>query len=98
MEKPLELSDRGNLIVVGCGTGTIIRSKNSEAAFIFSKCTSVTLRDLYAESTITGKDNYTNNLNGVATFLNCIQVDVENSTFKTGLGSHRASTCITVRK
>ncbi|MBP6237647.1 MAG: hypothetical protein KA536_15965 [Saprospiraceae bacterium] len=97
LDKPFEIKDKGHLVLMGCGRGSKIYSKVSEAAILFTKCTSVLVRDLYFESTIKGRENYSDNLNGAATFINCGQIDIQNSTFKTGIGSQHASTCITVR-
>jgi len=97
LEKPLEISNKGHLVISGCGSGTIISSIKNEVAFFFNKCDSVTIRDIYGEGIIVSTESYINDLNGVFTFIDCIQVDIFDSTFKTGAGSDRGSTCITCR-
>lgn len=97
LDRPFVISDKGHLVLSGSGAGTRIISKNHETALVFQKCSSVNFRDFYLEGTINPKDSYKKHLNGTLTCLECDQVDISNSTFKTGIGSMRASTCITVR-
>jgi len=91
--------NKGHLKLSGCGPGTKLIAGKSEAALLFDTCTSVTVRDIYAETGVASAvPQKTNGLNGTLTFLNCSQVEIESVDLKCGAAARRAATCITVRQ
>ena len=95
----VNIANKGNIKLIGGGKGTRIVARNSEAALIFQNCSSVLIRDIYAE---TGKIGFsandsTNNLNGTLSFFGCGEVQVDTVDLKCGAGYKRAATCLTVR-
>jgi hypothetical protein len=94
LDAPVTVNGKGNLKIAGCGPGTRIIGAKSEAALIFSNCLSVTIRDLYAESSTAGTGAA---LLGSLTVLDTPVVEVRDVTAKCAGGAVRAATCITIR-
>lgn len=95
---PLSLSGKGHLRIVGTGPGTRLRALASEAALSFSGCQSVSVSRIAAESSVTGSVGQgLNQLNGVLTFLDCPDVEVDRVVLRCGGGGPPAAACLTVR-
>src|SRR6266850_7366702 len=88
---------KGNLKLSGCGFGTRLIARKSEAALFFNKCSSVLIRDLYAETELvaTGKDAFRIGLRGTLSFSDCDDVYLDSVGVKCGSGASRAATCVT---
>jgi hypothetical protein len=97
LDSAVHLKNKGNIKMTGCGKGTKIIVKNSEAAFIFENCQEVIIRDLYTESRVVGSKGKREHLNGTITFIECDEVNLERVSVKNGSGSRKAAACITVR-
>ena len=99
LDEPITLTNKGHLTICGCGAGTRIMASKDEMVFGFEDCKSVVVRDLYAESGVTGsgKGGQLKHLNGTLTFSACPKVTVENVELKCGAGAERAASCISVR-
>jgi hypothetical protein len=98
LAQPLRIENRRHIQIIGAGPGTQIRAAGSEAALIFSNCTSVKISNMHVETGLAGRGNQgTTDLNGALTFLNCPSVTVENASVRCAGGPLRAATCITVR-
>ncbi len=96
---PVVFRNKGNIKISGCGPGTIIIAKSAESVFQFEACSSVSVKDLYAESGVSGSGSRSGliYLNGTLTFSACSKVDVESVELKCASGAERAASCITVR-
>lgn len=98
LSAPLSLSGMNDVRLVGAGYGTRFHALNSESAFSFRTCLSVSVSRIWAESSATGSDGQNlNDLNGVLNFLDCPQVDVDSVTLRCGSGGPPAAACLTVR-
>jgi hypothetical protein len=97
LPKAINVEGKGNLKISGVGFGTRLLAPKAEAAFKFLGCTSVLIRDIYAETGIAQAQKQTEGLNGTLTFLNCKSVNVESVGLKCASAPSRAATCITVR-
>jgi hypothetical protein len=98
LTQPLRIENRRHIQVMGAGPGTQIVAATSEAALIFSNCTSVKVSNLHVETGAVGRGNQaTTDLKGALTFLNCPAVTVEGAAVHCAGGPLRAATCITVR-
>ena len=92
------VKNKGQLKVSGVGPGTRLVAASAESALRFENCLSVTVRDLAAETGITGAATQeTTDLNGTLTFDNCGDVDVANVHLMCAGGPVRAGTCVTMR-
>jgi len=91
------ISNLGNLTIEGAGEGTRLISQ-AEAALVFTSCTSVTVRNLHAETGSIGSARGTpsQHLNGALTFTNCPTVEVESVSLACPSGTYRAASCLTV--
>jgi len=99
LREPVTVEGKGNLKISGVGFGTWIQAAKSEAALKFLDCTSVLIRDIFAETGIARakKKDPTEGLNGTIMFRSCKLVNVEAVGVKCASASSRAATCITVR-
>ncbi|ANH80397.1 hypothetical protein A8C56_04830 [Niabella ginsenosidivorans] len=99
LEKPVTVSGKGNLRLVGSGLATSILSPKAEAAVLFDKCSSVTITDLHAEGgTASPNDkSLVKGLNGIFNFTGCSSVTMHHVSLKTGSGTLRSCTGITVK-
>jgi len=97
VDQPVTLKNKGHLKLTGCGNGTRILAAKSEAAMVFDGCKSVSVRDLHAESAVTGATAAGAHLNGVLTFTNCATVTIESVSVNSASGPMRAATCLTAR-
>ena len=99
LPKTINVEAKGNLKISGVGFGTRLRASKAEAALEFVGCTSVLIRDIFAETGIAQAQTKgpTDGLNGTLTFLNCKTVNVESVGLKCASAPTRAATCITVR-
>lgn len=95
LQRPVQINDKGHLLLSGCGPGTRIIAPNTEAALVFSHCQSVAIRDLYAETGLGARPQPS--LNGTFTFIDCDDVSLAELSLKCGAGLVKDSTCITVR-
>jgi hypothetical protein len=95
----INVEGKGHLKISGIGFGTRLRTPGAEAAFKFSNCHSVLVRDIYAQTGVAraGKNSPAEGLNGTLTFLNCSQVNVESVGLRCDSATSRAATCLTVR-
>ena len=98
LTEPITLRNKGNLKVIGSGFGTRIVGAELEAAFIFEDCQQVLVRDLHAQTGLTGSGAGTGreNLRGTLTFFNCAGVTVEEVSLRCAAGTNRAAACISV--
>ena len=98
LQRAVQISGKGNLILNGCGASSRIIASSSEAALRFINCKKITLRDLYVETGIAeaGQAGPFEGLNGALNFRNCDDVEVERIVVKCGAGVSKAATCITV--
>ncbi|MBI1395851.1 MAG: hypothetical protein GC151_07710 [Betaproteobacteria bacterium] len=94
LKTPLTIADKGNIKVVGAGSGTRIVAATSESAVRFLRCTEATVRDLHAES---GALATGNQINGALHFVGCAHVDVSGVSARCVGGARRAASCITAR-
>jgi hypothetical protein len=102
----LRLQNKGHLVLTGGGRGTRILAPNSEAAMEFVGCKSVSIGNCYFDNANTanlpnGPVAFSPNaqdLNGVLTFVNCPQVELERVFLKCTHQVVRSSSCITVRQ
>src|SRR6266496_2863292 len=92
------VAEKGHLKLSGCGFGTRLIGRKSEAALLFNKCSSVLIRDLYAETELVaiGKDELRIGLRGTLSFSDCADVHLDSVGVKCGSGASRAATCIGV--
>jgi hypothetical protein len=98
LNAPVRIENRGNVQVMGCGPASRLVAPTSEAALIFSNCTSVVVRDCHFEGGLAGRGAQpTTDLNGALTFLNCRSVTVQAASLRCAGGPLRAATCVTVR-
>lgn len=98
LDQPVVIKNKGNLKLVGCGPASMIIAATAEAALLFQQCKIITLRDLYAEAGTSGPNQLlVHNLNGVFTCVDCTAVNIDHLRVKSGMGSTRTCTCITVR-
>lgn len=99
LQRAVTISNKGNLLLNGCGAGSRIIASAAEAALRFVNCKKVSVRDLSVEtgSVGAGRGGALENLNGALNFANCDDVDVERLVVKCGAGVSRAATCVTVR-
>ena len=102
-DEPIKLTGFYSLKITGAGPGTRITVPKSEAAFIFTGCTSVEVSDLYGETRGTGfgKNSPLQQLLGVLTFLQCDSVTVESVVlkgvdWKQSSGATRSASCICI--
>lgn len=93
------IKNKGNLKVTGCGPGTKLIAPNTEAAMIFDNCKTVIVRDLYAETRMTGQNasDMTRHLNGTLVFLNSNAVQIESVNLRCGYNARKMASCITIR-
>lgn len=98
VKDPLLLEGLGNITFHGCGEGTVIRTFNSEAALIFNKCTSVSVKHMRLHSHGIGekKDTPFDTLNGTLTIHDVDDVVVEDLTLSCAEGGRRMASCLTV--
>jgi hypothetical protein len=97
LRAPVNISEKGNLKLIGAGRATRILSVGQEKGLVFTKCTSVLARDLYIETDSTGYTGDRNELNGALTFIDCKEVQIDSVDAKCGSGRARAATCFTIR-
>lgn len=99
LNNTVQIQRKGHLKITGGGLGTRIMANNSEAALRFENCSSITIRDLYAQTGKIGtrKNDLTEHLNGTLTFRDCGRVQLNSIALRCGSGAIRAATCITVR-
>jgi hypothetical protein len=99
LKSTVTLKNKGHIKITGSGPGTKIVIRSAEAALKFESCSSVTVRDLYAESGVAGfwHGAGLSHLNGTLTFSACPKVTVEGVMLKCAAGAERAATCLTVR-
>ena len=97
LQAPAAISNLGNLTIEGTGEGTRLLSQ-AEASLVFTSCTSVTVRNLHAETASIGatRGTATQHLNGALTFTNCPTVEVESVSLACPSGSYRAASCLTI--
>ena len=93
------IRNKGNLKITGCGQGTRITAPSVEAALVFDNCTSILMRDLYAETGVVGlnKKQDAADFTGTLTFFDCPTIDIEHIGLKCGSGMKRTSACLTVK-
>ncbi len=98
LASPVLLKNKGHLKLSGCGAASRIVLANGEAAIVFDQCKSVTVRDLYAEAATAGTNSprLATHLNGALSFLGCEAVNIGHVSVKSGYGTSRDCTCITV--
>jgi hypothetical protein len=98
VKDPVLLEGLGHITFHGCGEGTIIRAPNSEAAVIFNKCKSVTVKHMSLHSHKVGEQKGTQfeQLNGALTIRDVADVVVEDVTLSCAEGGRRMSSCLTV--
>jgi hypothetical protein len=104
LSAPLTISNAGNIQINGAGWGTKIIGASGEAgpeaALQFQRCTSVTVRDLSAETSVVtgaGTGDARNHINGTLTFSDCQEVAVDRVLLRCGSAvSTRGAACITV--
>ncbi|MFD1875732.1 DUF6519 domain-containing protein [Hymenobacter bucti] len=99
LSKPVKISHKGHLKLIGGGPGTRILAPRLEVGLVFESCASVLVQDLYAEASNALKPILAgvSQLNGVLTFLSCPTVEVEHVKLQCGPGAVRTATCLTVR-
>jgi hypothetical protein len=97
LDRPLQLSGSGNLIITGAGRGTKIVASRSEAAFIFSGFKSVLISDLAVTSGAASPGNDGTHLNGGLTFQDCGNVETDRVAFACAAAANRTAACLTVR-
>lgn len=99
LNRAVNITGKGHLTLVGGGPGTRIVAYKSEAALIFEDCSSVSVRDLYAQTGhLMFHDKASKkHLNGVLTFSRCKSVEIEHVKLKSGAGATRSTSCITIR-
>jgi hypothetical protein len=95
--KPIIIKKKGHLKISGAGWATHLKADKAEAALVFENCSSVTVRDLSAETGITSSIKTENALNGTLSFVDCLEVLVEAVRLKCGAGGQRSATCLVVR-
>lgn len=110
---PLAIANAGNIRVSGAGWGTQIIGASGaggpETVLQFEGCSSVTVRDLYAETSVVSSAGTTvrepsgksvasrSHINGTLTFSDCVEVTVEGAALRCGSAiSARGASCITV--
>ena len=95
---PLRIENRGHIQVIGIGAGTRIQAQNSEAALIFTNCTSVKVNNVLVQTDIVGRSDQTNSdAHGSLTFIDCPSATVEATSVLCAGGPLRAGACITIR-
>ena len=99
LKGPVVFKNKGHIKISGSGPGTKIIAHSAESVFQFENCSSISVKDLYAESGVSGSGSKTGliYLNGTITFSACSNVDVESLVLKCAAGAERAASCITVR-
>ncbi|MCU1264368.1 MAG: hypothetical protein JWM21_686 [Acidobacteria bacterium] len=99
LETTVNVEGKRHLKISGVGFGSHLRAPGAEAALKFLGCTSVLIRDIFAEAGIARaeRNTPTKSLNGALTFLNCGSVNVESVGLRCASGTARAATCVTVR-
>jgi hypothetical protein len=97
LDQAVTIKGKGHLKLTGCGASTRILAAKSEAALVFDGFASVTVRDLHAESAVTGATAAGAHLSGVLTFNNCATVTIERVSVNSASGPLRAASCLTAR-
>ncbi len=98
-KKTVIFKNKGHITISGAGPGTRIFANSAESVFRFESCTSVTVKNLRAESLVSGFDDVSgmNHLNGTLTFCGCNKVSVEHVALRCASDAERTAACIAVR-
>ena len=91
----VRIQNAGHVRVNGSGWGTrLAATGTAESVLEFDKCTSVTVRDLYASTGIVTQGG---RINGTLSFYNCGEVRVEDVWARCGSAvSRRGAACVTI--
>lgn len=94
LPEPINLQNKGHLVLEGAGPGTRLVAVEAETALLFNQCQSVTLRDLSVESRQVSSSG---GLNGALTFIDCGAVTLEGVELRCAGSLARNATCLTIR-
>ncbi|MDX2505325.1 MAG: DUF6519 domain-containing protein [Gammaproteobacteria bacterium] len=91
-----EKNPKGHIVITGFGKGTQLVAENLESCLRFENCESVSVYDLTAKANHVANTKKHEHLNGVLTFIDCGEVNVNDCSISCGSGPVRGATCISV--
>ncbi len=101
LSKVLWLQHLGNIRMTGGGPGTRIIGERITAAMQFTGCKSIQISDLSATTSFVTirrlRKGETPQLGGTLSFVDCLNVTVENVQLRCGYGEERTAACIAVQ-
>jgi hypothetical protein len=92
--EPVVFKQKRNVRITGRGATSHVLCKGFESVFQFYDCDRVAVREISLEAGTTGIAGADHRLNGVLTFRDCGEVDVEAAVLRCAAGQRRNAACI----